>query len=440
MTAVPRRNACPTIARPMETGDGLLARLPPAGPLQATAIRRLADAAGRYGNGTVEVTTRGSLQVRGLAAESVASFAAALAAAGIADARPAVLAVPLAGLDPGETGDLRAVAEAIRRDAAGRLAARLAPKTSVIVDGGGALHLDAVDADIRLAARDAGMVALAVGGTASTARRLGVVGADRAAEAALAVLHRLADMGPTARGRDLDMTGLADAIRATPERCALPRRAPAEPLGVHALRDGTVAVGIGLPFGQTDAATLAALVDAATAHGAAAFVPAPGRALLVLGLLPAGVADFASVADALGYIVEAGDPRRSVAACAGAPACAAGLMPARAVAASIAEATAAILDGSVALHVAGCAKGCAHPGTATLAFVGTGTGAGLVVDGKAGDPPSLSIDPAALADAATRLTAAIATARRPGETSADAIRRLGPAALAAALHREPANA
>jgi precorrin-3B synthase len=273
-----------------------------------------------------------------------------------------------------------------------------------------------------------------------TARPLGLVDADRAAESALAVLNRLADTGSKSRGRDLDLTGLADAIGATPGPAISSPRPPAEPLAAHPLRDGTIAVGIGLPFGQTDAATLTALVDAATAHGATAFVPAPGRALLAVGLAPAEVAAFAAVAETLGFIVDARDPRRSVAACAGAPACAAGRMPARTVAASIARAAAPILDGSVVLHVAGCAKGCAHPGAATLALVGTDAGAGLVVDGKAGDPPSATIDPAALPDAAARLAATIATARRPGETSAAAIRRLGPAALAAALNREPADA
>ncbi|MCB1503250.1 MAG: precorrin-3B synthase, partial [Bauldia sp.] len=141
-------------------------------------------------------------------AGSVEAFATALATAGIVDARPAVLVSPLAGLDPPETADLRAVADAIRRGVDGTLAASLAPKISVVVDGGGGLHLDAIDADVRLAAHGSGAVALAAGGTADTARSLGTVAIERAAGAALTVLRHLAGPGHGLRGRDLDATAL----------------------------------------------------------------------------------------------------------------------------------------------------------------------------------------------------------------------------------------
>ena len=116
--------------------------------------------------------------------------------------------------------------------------------------------------------------------------------------------------------------------------------------------------------------TLAALVDAAAECGATAFAPAEGRTLIALGIRSDRTAGFRDRAAMLGFIVRPDDPRRAIVACPGAPACAAGLMPARAIAADVAAAAVPILDGSVTLHISGCAKGCAHPRPATLTFVG----------------------------------------------------------------------
>jgi precorrin-3B synthase len=436
-----RRNACPTIANPMETGDGLLARLPPAAPLSPESLRAVCDAAKRFGNGTVEITARGSIQVRGLTTATTPPFVKALAGTGIADARPAILAPPLAGLDPGEIDEVRPLVGELRDavDAEG-LGPRLAPKTSVVIDGGGGLHLDAVDADLRLIATGESRFTLALGGTAATAHPVGAVSADHAVAAALIVLRTIADAGPSTRGRDLDPAAVAAAI-GTQSHDALPGRRPrAEPIGVHALRSGTNAVGIGLPFGQTDAATFAALVDAAEAGGAEAFAPAEGRTLLALGLPHVGAASFRERAARLGFITRADDPRRAVVACPGAPACAAGLMPARAIAANIAAAAAPILDGSVILHVSGCAKGCAHPRAATLAFIGNQHGAGLVVSGRAGDEAVATVPAGDLPAAVARLAADVSAARRSGEQSVDTIARLGADRLASAITNEPAHA
>ena len=62
-----RRGACPSIAAPMRTGDGLLVRLRPVAPaLSAADLLALADLARRHGNGLIEITARGNLQLRGL--------------------------------------------------------------------------------------------------------------------------------------------------------------------------------------------------------------------------------------------------------------------------------------------------------------------------------------------------------------------------------------
>src|SRR5262249_1918303 len=155
MTAAPhpglRRGACPGLSAPMPTGDGLLARLMPVGTITLDAMTGFAAAARRHGNGILEITSRGSIQVRGLTHDSAAAFADAVAALGIPaqDGVPAI-ADPLAGLDPDELIDAGALATELRAALAGQSWAQgLAPKVSVAIDGGGRLHLDSLSADIR---------------------------------------------------------------------------------------------------------------------------------------------------------------------------------------------------------------------------------------------------------------------------------------------------
>jgi precorrin-3B synthase len=83
----------------MQTGDGLLVRLLPIDAIPLAAFAGLCAAARTHGNGIVEVTARGSIQVRGLAPASAPRFAAAVGALGIAaNDGVAVHTNPLAGV------------------------------------------------------------------------------------------------------------------------------------------------------------------------------------------------------------------------------------------------------------------------------------------------------------------------------------------------------
>jgi len=98
----------------MESGDGWLVRVrPPGAVITAAVARAVAEAAQRYGNGRIEITNRANLQVRGLRPETIAPFAAAMAAVGAADDGPAVLVSPLAGADPGVASETLEIARAI---------------------------------------------------------------------------------------------------------------------------------------------------------------------------------------------------------------------------------------------------------------------------------------------------------------------------------------
>src|SRR5262249_8760741 len=160
-----RGGACPGLSTPMPTGDGLLVRLLPIGTVALDPFAALCDAAQAHGNGVIEITSRGSIQVRGLTPDSAPRFAAAVGALEIAaaDGIP-VLSNALAGLDPEEIFDASALARDLRAALArGLLGPSLSPKVSIVIDGGGSLSLDEIAADIRLRAEmRAGRAALRV--------------------------------------------------------------------------------------------------------------------------------------------------------------------------------------------------------------------------------------------------------------------------------------
>ncbi|MER8441471.1 precorrin-3B synthase, partial [Mesorhizobium sp. M1393] len=419
MNAFSRRGACPALSAPMETGDGLLVRLNPvAGGLSSKSLIGLGESALRHGNGIMEVTARGSLQIRGLTPASAQLLAMEVDTLGIAvRTGVAVEHGPLAGLDPEEVADPRPLAERIRAaiEEAG-LPPRLGPKVSVIVDGGGQLAMDVVTADVRLAAirTDAGVRWLvAVGGDRKNASLLLIVEEDAARDIAVAILRMVAEKGREAHARNLterQLTSLA-SWHSVPPPSVLPDISPARgeielssplspttgvagrvaaselpisplagemsgrteegaqecaplklsepipsPIGLFPLASDTVALGIGLPFGSMPAQKLIELTQHALAFGATEIRLAPGRALLFIGLSPIACHSLQQAAATLGFVTDAADPRTKIAACPGAPACASGLIATRDVAETIAAENLDILDSSFTLHISGCAK------------------------------------------------------------------------------------
>jgi precorrin-3B synthase len=402
MTAIRPRGACPALAAPMATGDGLLARLIPASAIVLDAFVGLCAAARAHGNGIVEVTARGSLQIRGLTPASTPLFVEAIDALAIdADADVPIAVNPLTGRDPQEFLNASALASALRAALAVQ-PLRLAPKVSVVIDGGGALHLDALAADLRLRA-DENVWHVGLGATA-----LGAVAPSRAAETALRLLATLAGYGPMARVRDVIAAHETDAFKNSIADClvdapALPVRRPAEPVGIHVLREDQTAIGVALAFGHSDADTLTRLIEAARDAAADSVRVAPGRALLILGIAPDAVTRLTAAADRLGFIVDPRDPRRRVVACAGAPICSAGEIPARLLAPQIAAAVGERYD---SVHVSGCAKGCAHHGPAALTIIGRDGQCDLMIGGVAAGRVALD----QLLDEIARLAAPKATA------------------------------
>ncbi len=427
MNAHLRRGACPALSQPMATGDGLLVRMTPTGAtMSCQAFAALCAAARSCGNGVIEITSRGSLQIRGLTESSAQRFATAVGSIELPFCEgPPVLINPLAGLDPDEALDMSAIAAELRRAlAAAVFSADIGPKVSIALDGGGVLHLDAVAADVRIRTEAGAACLVAVAGDAESATPLGAVATEHAIEAAMAIVRVVAAAGPAARARDIVAAHGAGAFRHAIagiliDHARPPPRPAAEPIGTHALRDGSVAIGFGLAFGHADASALEELAHAAATAGAMGLRTAPGRALLLLGIPQHAAVRLAEIAQRLGFIVRAEDPRRKVIACAGAPICAAGEIATRALAPVLARMAA--VAGAPMVHVSGCAKGCACPRSMPLTVVGMEGRCGVVVNGSARDEPVVILGPEALPDALSRVADAVRRMRAPDENSAEVL-------------------
>lgn len=382
---------CPGVLRPMQSGDGLLARVRPwCGALRLDEAKGLADASERFGNGHIDLTRRANLQIRGLGETSVHGLQDAVDRLGLVDsdaeaeAGRNIMVSPLAGLDPAEA-DIRPIAHALAELLAGdRMLRRLPSKFGFLVDGGGPVSIAGERADISLKALGRTMV---VGlDTSAGTDWIGSTSIDEAADVAAAIARifiglareqgRLRDLGegPFRQLRAIVHKGLGPVGNLSVGSRRL--------IGVKGL-----AIGVAAPFGRLEANQLRSFADLAGETGAADIRLSPWRALYV-GARDAAVAQtLIKSAHEIGLIVDGNDPILRIDACPGAPACRSSSVDTRRTARRLA---ASPFTGSV--HVSGCAKGCARSGPADLVLVGEQGRYGVIRNGTARDLPQRIVD------------------------------------------------
>jgi len=396
-----RKGWCPGALRPMETGDGLLARVrAPRGRLSLDQAAALADAALCCGNGVIGLSARANLHLRGLSERTLPDLHACLEGAELIDAGPEVerlrniVASPLDDLDPEALLDLGpSVAALEKRLTEDEDLRQLPAKFSAVLDAQGRLPLGDLDADIRFeASRDGAFAVYLAGEDALAGQCAPDATGDVAARLGLAFLA-LAGTGEAAPRRMralVERTG-APAVFAEagcetkPSRRSRRRASLRDILGAREF-GGAVVVGAAAPFGEIEAVRFKALIDKARALDANSVRLTPWRAFLIPGLDRSGAESLVDSMTELGFIVDPDNPRLRVTACPGAPACLHGHLRVR----DDATRWAAKLpkgDG-VILHVSGCVKGCARPTATAVTLTATANGYDAILDGRAGDRPA----------------------------------------------------
>jgi precorrin-3B synthase len=369
--------------------DGHMARIRlPGGLIGAGQIRVLARLAGELGDGRVELTSRGNVQLRGLAAGDADPLTDQLSQAGLLpslshDRVRNVLASPLSGLDGGP--DLTTIVQALDHGlcARPRLAGLPGRFLFALDDGRGDVAGLGADVLAQVWADGAVVNGLAVRaaatGHAAAAEVVTVMLACaetfldvRAAEGGTA--WRIADLadGPTrVRAAVAVRLGLAAAAQPpggspAPARlgtsAARPVGPAARPVGV--VGSGSTAAVLLAPLGRLTAAQLTWLADRVGDRPARI---TPWRSV-VLPDLPDAAGVLADAAG-LGFGVDAGSPWLRVTACAGRPGCASALADVQADAAAFAARWPERI-----VHVSGCARHCGRPAATQVDVTATSEG------------------------------------------------------------------
>jgi precorrin-3B synthase len=388
---------CPGVLRLTEAADGFLARIRlPGGLVSAAQLRVLARLAGDLGDGYIELTSRGNVQLRGLPPDAAGPLTEALSAAGLLpsldhDRVRNILASPLAGLDGGPdlTGIVRALDEELC--ARPRLAGLPGRFLFAIDDGRG--DVAGHGADVLAVIRNDGAIlnGLAVTRDQVVTAMLACAEAfldERAAHGGKAVLARPTDPDRPPVWRIADLPHGHDRVRdavakrlglAVASAAPIPARpgagAGGRPVGLVrwgetedageaglSVRHKTAAVVLIAPLGRLAAPQLTWVCDRADQARVT-----PWRSVVLPRV--SGPDAVLREAAALGFGVDADSPWLRVTACAGRPGCASALADVRADAATFAEQW----PGRI-VHVSGCARHCGRPAATEIDVTATSEG------------------------------------------------------------------
>ena len=378
-----RDDACPGAVRLHEAADGFLARVRvPGGRLSLAQAHALGEAATRLGDGGLELTSRGNVQLRGLGPDAGADLARVLQAAGLLpsldhDRARNVVASPLSGLDGRGRLDLSPwivaldeilCASSIFTNLSGRFliglddgrgdVVSLRPDVTVMAGGDGAAWLRLGDVDTPVTV------------PAAAAPRL----AAQAAEAFLAVRHDLGSDAwrvlelPEAPGRMVQWLEDAGVATATTAR-RVPSTPHADPpqVGVVEGPDGRTSLSVLSRLGRVTAEQWRTVAAVATLGGRSVRLT-PWRGVVLPQVPQASAADLLAGLGAAGFVTRAGSPWAGATACAGRPGCSRSLTDVRH---DASVALAATPPGRVRLpvHWSGCERRCGHPSTAHVEVV-----------------------------------------------------------------------
>jgi len=350
---------CPGAHRPMMSGDGLVVRVRPRlARLTAAQALGLCKLSEQFGNGTIDLTNRANLQLRGVKEADPQPLLAELAALDLLDAEPGIevrrniLVTPLY-----ETDDLTARLTRELIDRLGELPG-LPAKFGFAIDTGPVRLLTEDSADIRLETSPGGLILRADG--AETGRR---VSQDNAIDQLIA----LADWFAGTYTPETRRMARLLATQALPQDW---QGSTPDPVGAP-VQPGPCELGTfyGAAFGQLPARGLHDLIEKS---GASTLRVTPWRLILLEGGAAIPAPDF---------VTDGTDPLMTTDACPGAPFCPQAQVETR----DAARMLAPRVDGS--LHVSGCAKGCARMGRADITLVGRNGRFDLVKQGRAGDGP-----------------------------------------------------
>jgi precorrin-3B synthase len=377
MTARTRADACPGALQTHAAADGALARVRvPGGLLTADQLRVLAGAARELGDGALELTSRGNVQLRGLAEDDVPELGDRLAGAGLLPSATHerirnVLASTLSGRAGGLV-DVRPWVAAFDAGLQGDPALAALPGRFLATLDDGRGDVSGLGGDVGLLAPAPDDVALLLGGADSGLRATPATAVDLLLTATRAFLDERAAQGGTAwRLAELVEGPSRVAARIdgrSRDFCSVPAAPALGPVGAAEQDDGRIALIGVVPLGRLTADQVDLL-----ARLAPEVQVTPWRSVVVPDLADDAVDDAAVDLHRTGIVFDEDSPWLRVTACAGRPGCARSLADVRG------DVVSAVLShdlpaGGARQHWAGCERRCGRPRGEVLDVVATGEG------------------------------------------------------------------
>jgi ferredoxin-nitrite reductase len=396
--------------RPVTPGRFMVRLRLPNGVILAEQLERLADVVDRCGeHGSADITTRQNLQLRGLLLEDMAPLLAQLEAMGLTSRQSGhdnprnITGNPLAGLDPEEFLDTRPLVQAIQDRLLAEGGPRNLPrKFNVAVGGAPDSFLLHNDLAFLPALRDGELgFTVMVGGFFSAQRNalaipLGLwLRPDQLSGFTLAVLRHYEEHGDrSARNRSrvmylIDALGLdtyRQQVLATwtslegPEAVAAPHdgshlvsRAPRDICGVHPQKQpGLSWVGLNVPMGRLDAATMVDLAQLARRYGSGELRFSESQNVLIADVAEGRVAELLAEPLLERFPVNPGPLLAEAVSCTGNRYCSFALIPTKTTAREVVEELERRLElpHAVRTHWTGCPNACGQPYLGQIGLMG----------------------------------------------------------------------
>lgn len=398
---------CPGLFQPSAAQDGLLLRLRiPGGLLTVPQCEAIADLADQFGGGSIEVTNRANVQIRGLRAgmttemlERLQTLALASPIAAV-DSLRNIMCSPTAGIDRQQLLDTRPFAADWNRYLTTRPDfAVLSPKFSVCFDGGEAVSVRDRPNDISLVAVQIGEAVwfrlhLNLGDRGAAPCDVGVLVKP---EESLQVLAAIADVyrdytsaidttkrrKPRLRevlhdwGLEPFLQEIARHLPFSLQRSEITSNVSLtnsyQHLAIHSQQQpGLSYIGVILPLGRLETQQLRGLATLAAHYGSSMLRLTPWQNVLLSDLQTSQIAVVQQEIEQLGLHTSATHPHSAIVACSGTTGCksSATNTQADALALAIYLEQHIALDCPVNIHFSGCEKSCAQHHTSDIALLG----------------------------------------------------------------------
>jgi precorrin-3B synthase len=345
MAGVTDPDRCPGVLRPHLAADGAMVRLRvPGGQTTGIALGQLSRIAQRFGSGDLQLTSRASLQLRGLAAPVPDSLVRAVQEAGFLPSETHervrnIVASPLTGISGGMT-DVRPLVATLDSGlcAHPRLANLPSRFLFAIDDGRGDLSGTRFDLGYRAIDQDFGWLLI------GSSQRGELVSADAVVKTLLDLVDRLLTVrqGANHAWQVRDFVNRATTVPDIPA-IELPPGTTGTPLGAIA-----GAASVQVPLARLTPAQVATVEACATGP----VVITPSR-----GLVLPGAASRLPELVAAGLVDDPASPWSAISACVGAPSCKSSLINTRGYATVLAESGSPLPR----THISGCERRCGAP-------------------------------------------------------------------------------